>query len=268
MADKRMFSKAIIDSDVFLDMPLSAQALYFHFSMRADDEGFVGNPKRIQRLIGASDDDVKILLAKRYILAFDSGIVVIKHWYINNYIQNDRFHPTTYIEEKNSLLLDDKKAYTEKEKLGLDTSCIQNGYSLDTQNRLDKNRLDKNRLERENTHAHELDFLSNIPTLQEVQEYITLKDFNVDPERFFNYYSAKGWKLGNTPIDNWQILVNEWERKEAINERMKNEFAPQPTVIKPKVIEAQFEQRKYTDDDFAHIFNGSNDANNITDDDI
>ena len=65
MADKRMFSKAIIDSDVFLDMPLSAQALYFHFSMRADDEGFVGNPKRIQRLIGASDDDVKILLVGR-----------------------------------------------------------------------------------------------------------------------------------------------------------------------------------------------------------
>lgn len=124
MADRRMFSKTIIDSDVFLDMPLSTQALYFHLSMQADDEGFVNNPKKIQRMIGASDDDFKILITKRYILTFESGIIVIKHWKIHNYIQTDRFKPTTYIEEKATLTLDEKKSYTE---------CIQPVSKLDTQ---------------------------------------------------------------------------------------------------------------------------------------
>ena len=90
MADKRMFSNAIVNSDVFLDMPLSTQALYFHLGMNADNEGFVGSPKKIQKMIGATDDDMRILLAKRYILAFESGIIVIKHWYINNNIRQDQ----------------------------------------------------------------------------------------------------------------------------------------------------------------------------------
>lgn len=114
MAERRMFSKAIIDSDAFLDMPLSTQALYFHLSMRADDEGFVGNPKKIQRMIGASDDDCRILISKRFILTFQSGIIVIKHWLIHNYIRGDRIHETTYLEEKSTLIIDGKGAYTER----------------------------------------------------------------------------------------------------------------------------------------------------------
>ena len=94
MAERRMFAKTIIDSDEFLDMPLSAQALYFHLSMRADDDGFVNNPKKIQRMIGASDDDYKILIAKSFVLRFESGVIVIKHWRINNYIQKDRYKET------------------------------------------------------------------------------------------------------------------------------------------------------------------------------
>ncbi len=115
MAERRMFAKAIIDSDAFLDMPLSTQALYFHLSMRADDEGFVGNPKKIQRMIGASDDDCRILTSKRFILTFQSGIIVIKHWRIHNYIRGDRAHETTYLEEKSMLTTDKKGSYTEKE---------------------------------------------------------------------------------------------------------------------------------------------------------
>ncbi len=128
MAERRMFAKAIIDSDAFLDMPLSTQALYFHLSMRADDEGFVGNPKKIQRMIGASDDDCRILVSKRFILTFKSGIIVIKHWKIHNYIQADRFKATTYVEEKATLTLDSKKAYTE---------CIHNASKTETQVRLE-----------------------------------------------------------------------------------------------------------------------------------
>lgn len=139
MAERRMFAKSIIDSDAFLDMPLSAQALYFHLSMRADDEGFVGNPKRIRSMIGASEDDLKLLILKRFVLVFESGVVVIKHWKIHNYIQNDRSKPTTYLEERNTLALDGKKAYVEK----MDTECIQNGYNLDTQVSIGKDSIEE-----------------------------------------------------------------------------------------------------------------------------
>ena len=132
-----MFAKAIIDSDIFLDMPLSTQALYFHLAMRADDEGFVNNPKKIQKMIGASDDDVKILIMKRYILTFESGIIVIKHWKIHNYIQNDRFKPTSYVEEKSTLTLDEKKSYVE----------IPNNVSiLDTQVSIDKDSIELDKI--------------------------------------------------------------------------------------------------------------------------
>lgn len=124
MAERRMFAKTIIDSDAFLDMPLSAQALYFHLSMRADDEGFLGNPKRIRGMIGASEDDLKLLIVKRFLISFKSGVVVIRHWRIHNYIQSDRYKETAYVEEKSSLSLDGNKAYTQ---------CIQDGYNSDTQ---------------------------------------------------------------------------------------------------------------------------------------
>ena len=128
MAERRMFAKTIIDSDAFLDMPNDAQNLYFHLSMRADDDGFVNNPKKIQKIIGASDDAVKILLTKKFILAFDSGVIVIKHWRMHNYIQNDRYKETNYKEEKATLTLDKNKAYIQ---------CIQNVSKAETQDRLE-----------------------------------------------------------------------------------------------------------------------------------
>lgn len=113
MANRRMFSKQIVDSDAFLDMPASSQLLYFHLNMQADDDGFVGNPKKVIRTIGASSDDFKILVAKRFILTFETGVMVIKHWKLHNYIQNDRYHETQYIEEKSSLIIKENGAYTE-----------------------------------------------------------------------------------------------------------------------------------------------------------
>ena len=113
MAERRMFAKTIIDSDAFIDMPLSTQALYFHLSMRADDDGFINNPRKIQRMVGASDDDLKVLVMKRFIIPFESGIVIIKHWKIHNYIRNDRYKPTVYAEERQQLELKDNGAYTE-----------------------------------------------------------------------------------------------------------------------------------------------------------
>lgn len=111
MAERRMFSKPLIDSDQFLNLPISTQNLYFHLCMRADDDGFVGNPKRIQKLIGVTDVDYNLLLAQKFILAFESGVIVITHWKIHNYIRKDRYTPTIYIEEKKLILENERKEY-------------------------------------------------------------------------------------------------------------------------------------------------------------
>ncbi|MDV2912316.1 hypothetical protein R0H03_10805 [Pediococcus acidilactici] len=112
MAQRRMFSKKITDTDTFLDMPLSSQALYFHLNMHADDDGFVSNAKTIKRMIGSSDDDLKLLLAKQFIFAFESGVVVIKDWKIHNYIRKDTYNTTIYGDEKEQLEQDENGAYT------------------------------------------------------------------------------------------------------------------------------------------------------------
>ena len=129
MAERRMFAKTIVLSDAFLDMPLSARCLYFTLGMLADDDGFVGSPKAIMRQCGASQDDLAVLLQKRFVLGFESGVIVIKHWRMNNYLQNDRKKKTSYIEELAALDIDEKGAYTEHEKDGVYTKCIQNVYT-------------------------------------------------------------------------------------------------------------------------------------------
>ena len=138
MAERRMFAKTIIDSDAFLDMPLSTQSLYFHLNMRADDDGFINNPKKIQRMIGASDDDLKVLMSKNFIIPFENGIVVIKHWKIHNYIRNDRYKETVYQEEKSMLVEKENKAYS----LG-----IPDGYQMETQVRLGKVSIGKDSID-------------------------------------------------------------------------------------------------------------------------
>ncbi|WP_249274517.1 replisome organizer [Candidatus Enterococcus clewellii] len=173
MAQRRMFSKKITDTDLFLDMPLSAQCLYFHLNMEADDDGFLGNAKTIRRKIGASEDDLKLLTAKQFIIPFESGVVVIKDWKIHNYIQKDRYNKTMFFEEKERLSVDKNNRYqimdteciqdvsekNEQNSQGrsevtpeaseplVNKECVHDGYSLDTQVRLElgksKDRLDK-----------------------------------------------------------------------------------------------------------------------------
>lgn len=137
MAERRMFAKTIVTSDAFLDMPLSTRCLYFTLAMFADDDGFVNNPKSIMRQVGASMDDLNILIAKRFILTFESGVIVIKHWKIHNYIAKDRYKETKYLEEKSHLSIDSNGAYTE---------CIQDVYKLDTQVRVGEERIGKESL--------------------------------------------------------------------------------------------------------------------------
>jgi len=140
MAKRRMFSSDIVDSDKFLDMPVSARCLYYDLGMRADDDGFVG-PKKILRLTGASDDDLKVLIAKGFVIPFKSGVLVIKDWKMNNYIQKDRYSETIYKTEKSQLSEDTNGSYI------LKTKSIQDVYKLDTQVRLGKVRLGKDSID-------------------------------------------------------------------------------------------------------------------------
>jgi DnaD/phage-associated family protein len=141
MAERRMIAKTIIDSDLFLDMPMSTQCLYFHLNMRADDDGFINNPKKIQRMIGCNDDDIKLLIAKNFIIPFESGVVVIKHWKIHNYIRMDRYKETLYKEEKSQLVTDKSKEYI----LGRPDDIPLVDQRL-TQDRLGKDRLGKDNI--------------------------------------------------------------------------------------------------------------------------
>lgn len=147
MAEKRMFSKTIIDSDAFLDMPLSTQALYFHLSMRADDDGFLNNARKIQRIVGGSDDDLKLLLMKKFIISFDGGIIVIKHWRMHNYLRKDRYTPTVYQDEFSMLTVKENGAYTLEKTNGIQVG-IPDGNQCVTQVRLGKDSIDKIREEK------------------------------------------------------------------------------------------------------------------------
>lgn len=124
MANKAIFSKTIIDTDTFLEMPATTQNLYFHLNMHADDDGFIGNPKRIGRMIGASDDDFKILIAKKFIIVFESGVIVIKHWRIHNTLSKMRYKETSYLDEKSQLLIKENNAYSLDEGKPLDDSRL------------------------------------------------------------------------------------------------------------------------------------------------
>lgn len=124
MANKAIFSKTIIDTDAFLEMPATTQNLYFHLNMHADDDGFIGNPKRIGRMIGASDDDFKILIAKKFIIVFESGVIVIKHWRIHNTLSKMRYKETSYLDEKSQLLIKENNAYSLDEGKPLDDSKL------------------------------------------------------------------------------------------------------------------------------------------------
>lgn len=159
MAERRMFAKTIIDSDAFLDMPVTARLLYYDLAMRADDDGFVNSPKKIMRMIGASQDDLGILVMRKFILPFENGVVVIKHWRIHNYIQNDRHKETEYKEQLAMLELDENKSYRFKKEAvdGTDTKCIQTVYKPETQVRIGKDRLE----EKENIKEKETTILAD-----------------------------------------------------------------------------------------------------------
>lgn len=159
MADKRMFAKDLIASDKFTDMSLSTQALYFHLSLQADDDGFVNNPKRIRTMIGASDDDLKHLVEKGYIIPFEEGIIVIRHWKCNNYIRKDRYKPST-TPQWNKLYVAPGGVYTLDSNSG---QPLVNQWS--TQNSIDKDSIDENNIYDDDDPTARLDLIYIAKTL-------------------------------------------------------------------------------------------------------
>lgn len=227
MAERRMFAKTIVDSDMFLDLPQTTQNLYFHLGIRADDDGFINNPKKIIRMIGSSQKDLELLINESFIIPFESGICVIKHWKIHNYIQKDRYKKTVYIEEFNRLKMANN-IYEIDNVYASDTQCIQDVSETDTQVRLGKDRLElgKDRLElEEKTKPKRKRFQK--PTQQEIKDYTDEIASSVDPEKFYDYYESNGWKVGKNSMKDWKATVRNWEKN---NKERKQQHQPRKNL--------------------------------------
>lgn len=212
MAERRMFAKKITESDAFLDMPSSTQMLYFHLSMNADDDGFVNNPKKIQRMCGASDDDFKLLIAKSFVILFESGIIVIKHWKMHNYIQSDRYRPTDYVDEKSMLGIKKNKAYTLDESK-MYTKCIQDvsvGKDSIGKVRLGEDSIVKDSKGESVRGEKARRFIP--PSVEEVEQYCLERSNNIDAQSFIDFYESKGWMIGKNKMKDWKAAVRTWER--------------------------------------------------------
>ena len=206
MARRRMFSLDVVDTDAFLDLPSSAQALYFHLGMRADDDGFVSAPRKIVRSTNCGADDLKLLVSKGLVIPFDSGVCVITDWYRNNYIQNDRHHQTIYHAEYELLTLENRRYAL------ADTACIQTVSIPEAESRFSLEKYSSRRTASFRD-ASSTD-LQPLPTLDDVLTYADEIDLGPDEARkFFDFNQARGWFINGTPIADWRALERRWKDK-------------------------------------------------------
>ena len=204
MAERRCLSSEIVDSDAFLDMPLSAQALYFHLNMNADDDGFVNNSKKIVKIINAKQKDLDLLIDKRFLISFeDDGVVVIKHWWVHNTKRADRHKETKYTELLNQLETKDNGVYTI-----VATKWQPNGNQM--AHKLKEIKLNENKLKEKNTKKR--NFVP--PTVEEVEEYCRQRGNGLNGKHIHDYYASSGWvDSKGEPVRNWkQKIIGVWER--------------------------------------------------------
>ena len=213
-----MFSLKIVDSDLFLDMPLSSQCLYFHLSMRADDDGFVNNPKKIIKIIGANEDDLKILIAKGFVIVFEQGIIVITHWKINNFIRKDRYKPTLYENEVQSLSQTKNGMYIKEVGCHLVAGRLTSGQPSIDKGRLDKVSIEKGRVEQDTPFSFYGEY-KNIRLTEE--EYRKLKEklqghTDMMIEKLSRYIKS----TGKTYQDHYVTILNWYEQdKEKLSQK-------------------------------------------------
>ena len=213
MAKKRMYSNAVTDSDAFIEMPSASQALYFHLNQGADDDGFNNQIQLAMLKAHASTDDLKILMAKNFVIRFECGVIVIKHWRLHNTLRKDRYTPTNYQDELQMLGIKENGSYT----LGCQTVAKRL-----PQNSIDKNSIEENSID----NTPQKRFVK--PTLEEVQAYCNERNKGVDAQKWFDYYSANGWKVGKNPMKDWKAAVRTWERGESNGKPKRNDFTPYP----------------------------------------
>lgn len=206
MSQKRMFSKDVTNSDIFLDMPLSSQCLYFHLWMNADDDWFV-QPRSIIRLIQAKDDDLKILVAKWFCIVFADSVVVITHRKQNNQIQKDRYKPSVYQEHLKVLWLLPNKQYTI-----MDTNCIQSGYKMDTQISIVESSIDKVSEEESERTPKKPNFKK--PSIQELKDYCIEKNILIDCDYFYDHYESNWWMVWKNKMKNRKSTAKNRERRD------------------------------------------------------
>ena len=214
MAQKRMFDKRIIESDKFIDMPMSAKALYFLLGMYADDRGFV-SPRYVMRMHGSNDDDLKLLVMKQYLIYFESGVVVITDWNKNNWLDKRRIQETEFLDEYKSLKIIEEKY------------CLANAKPMLRENRIEENRIEQNSIEENNKkETHKKNNFTK-PTIDEIESYCKERNNNVNANRFYDFYESKGWMVGRNKMKDWKACVRTWEARQKKDKPQKETTIPQ-----------------------------------------
>lgn len=233
MAERRMFAKTVIDSDAFTDMPLSTQALYFHLSMRADDDGFLNSAQKIMRMIGAAKNDFDLLIAKRFIIQFPDGICVIKHWRIHNYLRKDRYVETVYTEHKAALSIKENGAYSVQIS-GENAVGIPDGNQRLTQVRIDKDRLGKDSIVKDSVEsapaARHIKGQHGYVKLTDEEYSHLLKDLGqAELDRVIAYIDESAAATGNkNKWKDWNLVLRKASREKwgVRNDRKQNDIPP------------------------------------------
>ena len=237
-AERRMFTKKVTDDDSFMELSASAQALYLHLSMSADDDGFCNQVNLSMFKAHASVQDLEALLEKRYLIQFDTGVIVIRHWRMANALRKDRYTPTVFKEELSNLDVLDTGVY----------DWLPNGCHS-VANWLPQDRLGEVREEKEKKEKNKKRFAP--PSVDEVSAYLTEKGYDIDAEAFVDFYASKGWKVGNSPMKDWKAAVRTW-----VNRRKEETPAPKPPQTGGTQANNPFhnyEQNQYSDDEFAEM---------------
>ena len=199
MAQKRMFDKKVVGSDKFLDLPNSTKALYFMAGMEADDKGFF-QPRKLQRMCGFSEDDFKLLIAKRYFIAFESGVMVVTDWNKNNWLDSRRVTETEYVDELNLLKLINQKY----------EFILENDYAKPM---LSQNSIEEYSIEENNKEEKVKRRKFEKPTIDEIQKYCDERNNGINAEAFYDFYESKNWFVGKNKMQDWKACVRTWEKR-------------------------------------------------------
>lgn len=229
MAEKRMFTKKITESDAFLEMPATTQNLYFHLNMEADDDGFVNSPKKIMKLTNATEDDMKLLILKKFVIYFENGIIVIKHWRMHNLLRQDRYHPTQYQEEFKLLTLDSENNYhltgLSKNENDPQISWQPNGNQMATEDRLDKDSKDKNSKDIRHKHGQYDNVLLTDEELEKLKAEFP-NDYEQRIERVSEYCASTG-----KSYKNYLATIRNWARKDKPQENDLPTYVPTKNIM-------------------------------------